>query len=104
MAFNDKQKKRFVAIARQLKEQKGLTIKQNEIVEDLKRYKKAQEDILKVKEEYQGNEAVSKAADDSCKRLQKIIGDLNEYMSILHPTGLIDFGSGKGGKQVVSQG
>jgi uncharacterized membrane-anchored protein YjiN (DUF445 family) len=104
MAFNDKQKKRFVAIARQLKQQKNITIKQNEIVEDLKRYKKAQEDVLTVKEQYKGNEAVSKAADESYQRLQKIIGDLNEYMNILHPEGLIDFGSGKGGKQILSQG
>ena len=104
MATNDKKKKRIVAIARQLKDKKGLTIKQNELNQDLTRFKTAQKEILKVKEEYKGVEIVEKEADAKYKKLQSIIDELNEYMSILHPEGIIDYGSGASGKKIVGQG
>ncbi len=104
MAMNDQEKKRFVAIARRLKDQKGITIKHSEVGLLLGKLKQGHQDVSKVKEQYKDVEAVYKEADTELKKIQDIINDLNEYMSILHPTGLIDFGSGKGGKQVVSHG
>jgi hypothetical protein len=93
MAKSDKQKRRIIAIARQLKEQKGLTFKHSEFMQDLNRAQKAQADILKVKEEYKGIEIVEKEADKEYKKLQAIIDEINDYMQILHPEGLLDFGS-----------
>jgi len=93
MAKTEKQKKRIIAIARQLKEQKGLTFKHSEFVQDLTRAQKAQTDILKVKEEYKGVDVVEKEADKEYKKLQSIIDEINDYMQILHPEGLLDFGS-----------
>jgi hypothetical protein len=93
MPKTEKQKKRIIAIARQLKEQKGFTFKHSEYVEDLARFKKAQSDILKVKEEYKGVDVVEKEADKEYKKLQSIIDEINDYMQILHPEGLLDFGS-----------
>lgn len=104
MAMNDQERKRFVAITRRLKEQKGITIKQSEVAVLLEKLKKGYKDVSAVKEEYKSYDAVKEEADIELKKIQSIINDLNEYMSILHPEGLIDFGTGKGGKQVVSQG
>jgi len=35
---------------------------------------------------------VIEEADKSVKKLQSIIDDINEYMTVLHPEGLIDIG------------
>jgi hypothetical protein len=104
MPMNEDQKKKFVAIVRQLKKQKGLNIKQAEVTKDLNRIQKAQQDILKVKEEYKDEPAVQKEADKEYKKLQGIVNDLNEYMKVLHPEGLLDFGTGSTGQQIVGQG
>lgn len=104
MAMNEDQKKKFVAIVRQLKKQKGISIKQAEVTKDIKRFQKAQQDILKVKEEYKGNTIVENEADKENKKLQSVINELNDYMKILHPEGLLDFGTGSTGQQVVGQG
>lgn len=102
--MDQKKKRRAIAIAKKLKEEKGLTIKLSEIDEDIKKIKKNQAEILKIKTENQGSKVIEKAADDNYKKLQDIIDTLNEYMEILHPAGLIDYGSGPSGKKVVSQG
>lgn len=91
MPFSDKQKKKMLALTREMKRQKGITIKNHEMQHSIKVYKKAQEDILSVKEKYAGNKAVESHAVNEHKKLQQIIDELNEYMSILHPEGLIDF-------------
>lgn len=104
MAFNEQKKRRIVAITKQLRNQKGLTIKQSDLNEGLAEYKEAQTQLLSLKEKYNSMPGVVEKIDSEYKKVQKIINDLNEYMSVLHPEGLIDFGSGKGGKQVVSQG
>ena len=102
--MNDEQQKRFVAIIRQLKKQKGLTVKQSELVNDINNLKKAQEDILKIKEENKDNEDIKQEVDKGYKKLQSVVNDLNEYMKVLHPEGLLDFGSGASGQQIVGQG
>jgi len=104
MSLNDKQKKAVVAITRQLKEQKGLTIKQSELLQEIDDCKKRQKRALEIKQENEKLPAIAQKADDTHKKLQNIINELNEYMSILHPEGLLDYGSGAGGKQVMGQG
>ncbi len=104
MPLNDKQRKKFVAIVRQLKKQKGVAIKQQELNQDIERYKKAQEEILVIKEQNLGLKDVESYADDKVKKLQGIIDELNEYMKILHPEGLLDLGIGSAGKAIVSNG
>jgi hypothetical protein len=93
MAFNDKQKRRVVAITKQLKEQKGITVKKAELLAGINDFKKTQQEILKVKSEYSDCPLVQEEADKEHKKLQKIIDDLNEYMKVLHPEGLLDMGS-----------
>jgi hypothetical protein len=104
MAMNEDQQKKFVAIVRQLKKQKGVSIKQAGIMKDIKRFQQAQKDILQVKEEFKDNEIVVKEADKEHKKLQAVVNELNEYMKILHPEGLLDFGAGSTGQQIVGQG
>ena len=104
MALNENQKRKFVAVIRQLKKQKGITIKQSDLMEDINHFKKAQEGILKIKEEYKDEEVVQKEADKEYKKMQNIVNELNEYMKILHPEGLLDFGTGAGGQQIMGQG
>lgn len=93
MAFNDKQKRRAIAITRQLKEQKGITVKKGELLAGVNEFKKTQQEILKVKNEYADCPLVQEKADEEFKKLQKIIDDLNDYMKVLHPEGLLDLGS-----------
>lgn len=104
MPFNDKQKKQFIAVARQLKQQKGLTFKQSELQQDIINCKKAQEEILKLKEGFENNKEVTTKVEENHKKLQTIIDDLNEYMRILHPEGLLDFGKGSAGQALMGNG
>ncbi|MDD9897392.1 MAG: hypothetical protein OXU45_00165 [Candidatus Melainabacteria bacterium] len=103
MPLDEKEKKRFVAIARAMKSQKGYIVKQNELQTDISSHKEAQKKLDKVKEEYSDCPAVIKEADQQKQKLQNIIDDLNDYMRVLHPEGLLDMGSGNSGT-VVSQG
>ncbi len=104
MALNDKQKRRLIALTKQVKEQKGISIKKAELDQDIARYKKAQQEVLKQKEGFENNLEVTTAVDKGYKQLQNIIDDINEYMRVLHPAGLLDMGSGSSGKSVVGQG
>jgi hypothetical protein len=104
MALNDKQKRRLVALTKQVREQKGITIKKAELDQDIARYKKTQQEILKQKEGFEDNIEVTTAVDKGYKKLQGIIDDLNDYMRVLHPAGLLDMGSGTSGKSIVGQG
>lgn len=101
MAFSEKQKRRIVALTRRLKEDKGLTVKQADIQKAINEYKEAQKEYSKIKEEHSDSEVISKRMDDSIVKVQKIVDDMNEYMRILHPEGLLDMGSGP---SVVSHG
>ena len=101
--FSEKQKRQIVAITRKLKEQKGITIKPSEVDHDLKDLKETIKKIDSIKEEFKDTPAVVEEADKGKKRLMKIISDMNEYMAVLHPEGLLDYGSGSGGK-VMGQG
>ncbi|MDA0771764.1 MAG: hypothetical protein O3C63_02355 [Cyanobacteria bacterium] len=93
MALNEKEKTRFLAILKAMKEQKGYVVKQSELQADIKHYKKSQAEIEDLKKEYSDCPAVLKEADAQKKKLQNIINDLNQYMQILHPEGLLDMGS-----------
>ena len=104
MPMNEKQKRKFLAVVRQLKKQKNFTVKQAEIAKDIKNLEKAQAEINKVAQEHKEEAAVQKAAEAENQKLQNIINDLNEYMKVLHPEGLLDYGSGANGQQVVGQG
>ena len=103
MAMNEKDKIRVRALARKLKEKKGITIKQVGLQSDVSRLKKDQEKIKELKKQSE-SPAVHKEADLAVSKLQAIIDDLNDYMSVLHPEGLLDYGSGTSGKQVMGQG
>lgn len=103
MALNDKQKRNAIAIARKLKKDKGFTIKQSELLHEIDDCKKRQKKALEIKNENSDSPAVVEKADQTHKQLQKIIDDINDYMSVLHPEGLIDYGAGPTGK-VMGQG
>ena len=102
MPMNEDQKKKFVAVIRQLKKQKGLTIKHTELNEELKFYKGKQQEVKAIRAGSE-DKVVHEEADKQNKKLQSIIDNLNDYMKVLHPEGLLDYGSGAGG-QVVGQG
>lgn len=104
MVMNENQKKKFVAVVRQLKKQKGVTVKQSDLMKDINHFKQAQQDILKVKEQYKDEEIVQKEADKEYKKMQNIVNELNDYMKVLHPEGLLDFGTGTNGQAIVGQG
>lgn len=92
MAFSEQEKKRFKAIIRRLRKEKGIRIYKHELDTDLLRLKKAQQSILEIKEASKDQPNVIEEADKSVKKLQGIIDDINEYMTVLHPEGLIDIG------------
>ncbi len=92
MAFSEQEKKRFKAIIRRLRKEKGIRIYKHELDTDLLRLKKAQQSILEIKEASKDQPNVIEEADKSVKKLQSIIDDINEYMTVLHPEGLIDIG------------
>ncbi|MBT6842834.1 MAG: hypothetical protein HOA17_03430 [Candidatus Melainabacteria bacterium] len=93
MSLNDKQKKRVVAITKQLKIQKGISINQKEIMDGISSCKKSQQEILGIKKQHPNSLEVREKAETNTKKLQNIIDDLNEYMRILHPEGLLEMGS-----------
>lgn len=92
MAFSEQEKKRFQAIIRRLRKEKGIRIHKHELDTDLLKLKKAQQSIIEIKEAHKDQPTVIEEADKSVKKLQTIIDDINEYMSVLHPEGLIDMG------------
>jgi uncharacterized membrane-anchored protein YjiN (DUF445 family) len=102
--MTDKQKRAYTAVIKKLKEQKGITIKYAEMQSDLQDCKDRQKKIVELKQQFTSLPAVQEEADKSYKKLQNIIEDINEYMSILHPAGLLDMGSGTSGKSIVGQG
>lgn len=104
MGMNEKSKKRFVAIARQLKEQKGVLLKQAELTEGIKTLKEAQVKIDKTQKANPDSAAVQQDSEEKKKKLQDIIDELNDYMKILHPEGLLNMGKGSSGKSVMGQG
>jgi hypothetical protein len=104
MALNDKQKRAATAITRGLKEKKGLSIKQSELLQEIDDCKKRQKKALEIKEANAKSPVVVEKADETYRKLQNIIDDINEYMSILHPEGLLDYGSGASGGKVMGQG
>ena len=104
MPMNEDQKKKFVAIIRQLKKQKGIAVKQSGLAKDLNNVKEAQQRVLEVKNKYPDDKVVQREADKEYQKLQSVASDINEYMKILHPEGLLDFGTGSNGQQIVGQG
>lgn len=104
MALNEKEKRRLVALVKGLKTQKGITLNQNSANKGIQELKGIQKEILQVKKEYPDSAEVKDKADKEFNRLQNIIDNLNEYMTVLHPEGLIDLGSGSGGGKVMGQG
>lgn len=104
MAFDDKRKRRIVAVSKKLKEDKGLVVKSSDLQKAIADYKQIQKDYQQVKEKYKDSEAVVKRADESTKKVQTIIDELNEYMRVLHPEGLLDMGTGSSGKAIVGHG
>jgi hypothetical protein len=103
MAMNEKDKIRVKALAKKLKEKKGINIKQSGLQSDINRLKKDQEKIIKLKSESESL-VIHKEADLAVKKLQSIIDDINDYMTVLHPEGLLDYGSSTSGGKVMGQG
>jgi|GEM_PF-3142909 len=105
MAFNDKEKRRLIALTRALKEEKGLSIKKMELDSDIARFRDAQKQLEVIKQEYKDSPAVVKEAEKESAKLQSIVDQLNEYMSVIHPEGLLDIGGDTGkGKSVMVSG
>ena len=70
-------------------------MKASEYNHEIKQLKEKQKEINKIKEEHKDIPAIVEKADDSNKKLQTIINDLNDFMKVLHPEGLIDYGNGE---------
>lgn len=87
-----KNKRRAIAITKKLKEEKGINLTKAGFDVGLKQYQKAQEQIRKEAEGSNSPE-VKRVADESCQKLQGIIDDINYYMGIVYPEGLIDIGT-----------
>ncbi len=105
MSFSDKEKRRLIALTRALKEEKGLSIKKNELDIDIARFRDAQKQLEVIKQEYKDSPAVVKEAEKESAKLQTIVEQLNEYMSIIHPEGLLDInGDGGKGKSMMVSG
>ncbi|MCH2226489.1 MAG: hypothetical protein MK033_01830 [Candidatus Caenarcaniphilales bacterium] len=92
MAFTDQEKRRFKAIVKRLRKEKGIRFYKHECEEDLARAKKGMSELEKIKEESKDMPIVVEEAEKAHKKLQTIVSNLNEYMSILHPEGLFDIG------------
>ncbi len=104
MSLSEKEKRRVIAITRQLKEQKGIGVDPKEINADIKIYRDKLAGLDAVKKEYSDLPAIVEEAEQEQKKLQSIINDLNEYMEVLHPEGLLDFGSGSKGTKTMGAG
>lgn len=92
MAFSEQEKKRFKAIIRRLRKEKGIRIYKHELDSDIAKIQNDIKAIEKIKEEHKDTPVVVEEADKAHKKLKGIIDDLNDYMSVLHPEGLIDLG------------
>ncbi len=97
----EKKSRRIVAVTKELRQKKGITIKKHEIDIGLKQLTKAKKDILQMGET-DGSEAAKKAAATESEKLQNIIEDLNYYMGIVYPEGLVDIGEGEDRGSTVS--
>ena len=102
-ADKEKENRRVIAITKQLREKKGIVIKKQEIDLDLKNLKKAQKDIAKIAEE-DGSDVVKQVAKEETAKLQNVIDDLNSYMGIIYPEGLIDLGGDDLGSSISISG
>lgn len=104
MSFSDKEKRRLIALTRALKEEKGIQLRKAELDNDIARFRDAQKQLDVIKQEYKDSPAVVKEAEKESAKLQAIVDQLNEYMSIVHPEGLLDIGNsdGKGKSMMVS--
>ncbi len=104
MSFSDKEKRRLIALTRALKEEKGIQLKKIELDNDIARFRDAQKQLEVIKQEYKDSPVVVKEAEKESAKLQIIVDQLNEYMSLIHPEGLLDIGNndGKGKSMMVS--
>jgi hypothetical protein len=93
MAFTEQEKRRIIAITRKLREDKGIVIRKSDLDQDLARVKSSQDNIVKSKKLDTSKEHAAKA-DESTKKLQEVIDNLNEYMSVLHSANLIEIDVG----------
>jgi uncharacterized FlaG/YvyC family protein len=103
---NEKKALRLKAIAKGLKEKKGLVVKESELKTDISKLEKAQKEIKETSSKFQTQEGKTEA-DRAYKKLQNIIDDLNEYMAILHPEGLIQLDTSSlanDGSRTISSG
>ena len=94
MALSDKEKRRLIAITKELRRKKGIRIKKSNLDQDLQNLKKAQEKIDKIKQENAEIPAVIDEANKSHQKLQVIVDQINDYMKVLTPEGLIDIDDG----------
>jgi len=104
MGFSDQEKRRLLVLTRRLRDEKGIAIKQDELQEDIQRFQDGINELEQIKEEYKDTPVVVEEAKESQVKLERIIGDLNEYMSIIHPEGLLDLGSDSQGQTVMASG
>lgn len=105
--MDEKEKTKFVAIIRRLQKDKGFTIKNHAVKGYIDELKKKQNELKEIKEENPDSAAVQDEADKGYKQLQSVVDDLNSYMAVLHPEGLIDYGGanpGTPGGKVMGSG
>lgn len=103
-ASKDKKRRRLIALTKKLREEKGIVMKKHELETDIRTIRKAQEEINKIAEQDASKE-IQDYASETNGQLQSIIDDINYYMGIVYPEGLIDIGGPEGfGKSVMTTG
>ena len=102
-ADKEKKQRRVLAITKQLREQKGVVIKKQELDFDLKNLKKAQKEMGEMAKE-DGTDLAKQIAKEETAKLQNVIDELNEYMGIIYPEGLIDLGGDEMGSSISISG
>ena len=91
MALSDAEKERLIYLTQQMQKEKGVSLKMEELLYDINRYREAQQEILKIAKESNDAPAVVEEANKSFDKLQRIIDDLTEYIEVLEPVGLIQY-------------
>lgn len=100
---DDKKRRKVVAITRELKKQKGIVMKKSGFEAELQNLKNEQAKIAKIVEG-ENDQEVLDAAHESNAKLQNIVDDINLYMGIIYPEGLMEIDTEETGVAVSISG
>lgn len=99
----EKERRRIIGITKQLREQKGIVISKKEVDKDLQNLKNAQHE-LDAMVQPDSTPAFKREVKESKGKLQDVIDEINLYMGIVYPEGLIDLGGDEMGSSISVSG